>query len=161
MKLITIILIIGILFIVSCDTGVDTLPSASKIGSVSGNDLNVDMYIFPPPEYIKLTDSMGLKFISTNKGKTPISGTISVEDTPDNAQFGGIQEPAGTDFLVDTNKDGKNNIVQVIVPGTESFSYSNGLNLTSFSAIINYGVQKELTSSRFCLKSSDIANVNN
>jgi hypothetical protein len=160
MKLFITFLIISLLFIVSCETGTDTLPSASKIGSISSNDLNVDMYLFPPPEYIKLTDSMSLKFIFTNKGKTPISGTISVEDTPDNAQFGGILEPAETNFLVDTNKDGKNNIVQVVVPGTEFISYSNGLNLTSFNAIINYGVQKELTSSQFCLKSSDSTNVN-
>jgi hypothetical protein len=160
MKSIIVFLIIGLLFVVSCETGTDNLPSASKIASISSNDLSVDMYLFPPPEYIKLTDSMGLKFIFTNKGKIPISGTISVEDTPDNSQFGGILEPAETNFLVDTNKDGKNNIAQIVVPGTESISYNNGLNLTSFDAIISYSVQKELTSSKFCLKSSDSTNVN-
>ncbi len=125
---------------------------SSRIGEVFGNNFKIEMYMFPSPDTLRKDDTISLKFLAINSGKDSVSGKIQVADTPETSQLGGIQEPAQADFTVKGSADGRNTIDEVIIPEARNIVYSGDVNLTKFIASIDYNIESETVSDKFCLK---------
>lgn len=155
MKILLIVLLISIIMIGSCIQDNNSIESGAKIGSLLGNDLTIEMYMFPPPDFLIQDTPISLKYKLTNLGESTIIGNISVEDTPDNQQFGGIIEPAISEFSLNPLSSGDNKL-DLLVPGTQDITYNQGLNFTSFVTNVEYSKDTKTSFSNFCLKYSTV-----
>ncbi|MEK6974700.1 MAG: hypothetical protein AABW41_05700 [Nanoarchaeota archaeon] len=161
MKKLVLIPIFLLIFIASCGQQNTEFQPSSKITDVYSNDLKAEMYMYPGPNFIKPESSITLKFVLTSFYNKALHGRISVEDTPDNSQFSGIQEPAEEDFSLPASEKGKNSIKEIIIPGATEFMYANNLDVTGFTATITYSIEKELVSDKICIKYSPRDVINN
>lgn len=161
MRRLTLLSVFLLIFIASCEQQNTEFQPSSKITEIYSNDLKAEMYMYPGPNFIKPENSITLKFVLTSFYNNDLHGRISVEDTPDNSQFGGIQEPAEEDFSLLASEKGKTSIKEIIVPGATEFMYINNLDVTGFAATITYNIEKELVSDKICIKYSPRDVINN
>lgn len=162
MKKLLFAMVFLLLFITGCNRQDNDLQlqRSSWITEVYGDGIKAEMYMFPGPRFLKQGDSISLKFVLTNFLSNSINVKISVEDSADTAQFGGIQEPAELEYTLTPAISSRGSIEELTVPGTTDITYNN-LGLVSFLATIDYGVDKEFNSAKFCLKYSSKAIINN
>src|SRR3989338_716140 len=153
------IFFVGLLLLISACTPTERdqpyVPSGVRDVKNAG-PLQVQLFVNPDPRERNLTIEDGLQvgLYFVNRDKDPIQGIISLEDTPNEEQFGGLIGRGLEDFEVPGMQQNKAGWATVF-PGSQPIFYEddkNTLKSTSFVVEVRYHREIEFTSDEFWMR---------
>ena len=151
-------LIALLLFVGACVPSQDTPYIPSGIRETKSSSLfDVSLFVNPDPgkRNVTLEDGLRVGFYLVNRDKNPVEGFISLEDTPNEQDFGGISGKASESFLIEGVDENKKQKTAILFPGNQPIFYDSengGLKSTSFIGEVRYVRDITLTSNDFWIR---------
>ncbi len=143
-----IILIILITFLIILTVG-------CKQKEIKVGGLTAKLEFYPTSEIIKSDSTIDVWVNLESKEIHDIDGRICIYDSPDDAQFGGIEGSACEDFKIPAvTEKGDAKTIDVKPVEATDIIYKKGSNLksTSFTALIKYKKEETARSNPFCIR---------